>query len=84
MNKPVPKIPGTTSEHHKFVAPKKIDTHEEKIRKGQALNLAANEAVADKDTSTKHIVKLFVKYYDLAEMLQGTSIDEIRGLNDEN
>lgn len=56
-----------------------MDTQETKIRKGQAFNLAVNDAVHNNVAdSPKYIYKRFVYYYTLAEVVQGSDIDMIQ------
>lgn len=54
-------------------------THEEKIRRGQAFNLAVQEAISLKEQDNVYtITKLFVKYYDLADALQKADLEALR------
>jgi len=56
-------------------------TMNEKIATGQAMNLAVADAIAvGKQTNTKYILTRFVAYYDLGVMLQGLSLDDIKGI----
>lgn len=55
------------------------DNQEVKIRKGQALNLAVAQAIHEEKTEdTKYVYSLFVKYYEMAALLQSSSIEDIK------
>lgn len=55
------------------------DTQENKIRKGQAFNLAVNDAVTKgRENDPTYIYKRFVYYYDLAAIVQGSDLDLIQ------
>ncbi|HYN44684.1 MAG TPA: hypothetical protein VER35_01665 [Candidatus Limnocylindrales bacterium] len=48
-------------------------TQEEKIRRGQAINLAINDAVHNsRECDIKYVYKKFIVYQTLIEMLQGS------------
>lgn len=91
MNKPVPKNPSKEPKKTTGFTKKKAvaqvfattTSREEGMRRGQAINLAVAHAISDKNYETKHIVKLFLEYYELADMLQKTSMDDLRGLIDD-
>lgn len=56
-----------------------MDNHEMKIRKGQAFNLAVNDAVSlGKQDDVKYIYSRFVKYFELGDLLQNASIEDIK------
>lgn len=56
-------------------------SQEDKIRRGQAYNLAVSAAIADgKATDKKEIFAYFTFYYDLGKLCQTYSMDEIRDL----
>lgn len=56
-----------------------MDTQETKIRKGQAFNLAVNDAISsESQNDVKYIYKRFLYYYNLAEIVQGSDIDLIQ------
>ena len=47
--------------------------------KGQAMNLAVQQAIhEDKANDTKHIYSLFIKYYEIGQLLQSASIDDLK------
>lgn len=55
------------------------DSTELKIRKGQAFNLAVAAAISkDKAGDTKTIYGYFIYYYELANLLQGATIEDIK------
>lgn len=55
-----------------------IDTQEMKIRKGQALNLAVNDAVANgKQNDGLYIYQQFLYYFELASLLQSSDLELI-------
>lgn len=55
-----------------------MDSHEMKIRKGQAFNLAVHDAVAcDKGQNVKYIYQQFLYYYELAGLVQKCELDII-------
>ena len=50
-----------------------------KIRKGQAFNLAVNDAVANNNQSDpKYIYQQFIYYYTLADVIQSSDLDMIQ------
>jgi len=54
---------------------------EDKIRRGQAYNLAVSAAISEgKATDKKEIFAFFTFYYDLGKLCQTYSMDEIREL----
>lgn len=54
---------------------------EQKIRRGQAYNLAVSAAIADgKATDKKEIFAYFTFYYELGGLTQTYSLDEIKEL----
>lgn len=56
-----------------------MDNHEMKIRKGQAFNLAVNDAVANNNQSDpKYIYQQFIYYYTLADVIQSSDLDMIQ------
>lgn len=60
-----------------------METQETKIRKGQAINLAINDAVHNsRECDIKYIYKKFVVYQNLIEMLQGSDHDLIQDVVD--
>lgn len=60
-----------------------MESQETKIRKGQAFNLAVNDAVANKqECSPKYIYRRFVYYYSLGDALQGSDMDMIQEVID--
>lgn len=55
------------------------DDYNLRAAKGQAFNLACHQAVADgKAENVKHIYSLYVKYYELGQLIQGASLDDIK------
>lgn len=59
------------------------DTQETKIRKGQAYNLAVNDAVHNgRDNDPKYIYKKFIYYYQLASIVQGSDLELIQEVID--
>ena len=47
--------------------------------KGQAMNLAVQQAITEgKADDTRHIYSLYVKYYELGQLLQSASLDDIK------
>lgn len=60
-----------------------MDSQETKIRKGQAYNLAVNDAVnAGQACNPKYIYQKFIYYYQLADIIQGSDIDMIQEVID--
>lgn len=60
-----------------------MDSQETKIRKGQAFNLAVNDAVhngLNKDPG--YIYQMFVYYHTLAEVVQGSDLEMIQEVID--
>lgn len=56
-----------------------MESHELKIRKGQAFNLAVNDAIHNNEhNNAKYIYERFVWYYNLADIVQGSDIDMIQ------
>lgn len=56
---------------------------EMKIRRGQAFNLAVNDAVArGQENNPKYIYKKFIYYYHLADIVQGSDLDLIQKVID--
>lgn len=54
-------------------------SQEEKIRRGQAFNLAVSAAIQDgKPNDKKEIFAYFTFYYELSKLAQTYSIDEIQ------
>jgi len=55
------------------------DQYEEKVRKGQAYNLAVAEAIhKEKTDDTQFIYERFIRYYELGGLLQRHTVDEIK------
>lgn len=50
-----------------------------KIRKGQAFNLAVNDAInSQRANDPKYIYQQFIYYYNLADIVQGSDLDMIQ------
>lgn len=50
-----------------------METTETKIRRGQAFNLAVNDAISKaKQNDPKYIYQQFIYYYNLADIVQGS------------
>jgi hypothetical protein len=59
------------------------ENQESKIRKGQAFNLAVNDAVSNKqENNPKYIYKRFIYYHTLADVVQGSDFDLIQKVID--
>lgn len=55
------------------------DDYNIRAAKGQAFNLAVNQAVAEgKQKDTKYIYSLFIRYYELGQLIQGASLEDIK------
>lgn len=60
-----------------------MDSHEMKIRKGQAFNLAVHDAVAaSKGNDPKYIYQQFLYYYEMAGLVQKCELDVIADVLD--
>ena len=60
-----------------------MESQETKIRKGQAFNLAVNDAVHNGlQNSPKYIYKRFIYYHHLATIVQGSDIGMIQEVID--
>lgn len=56
-----------------------MDSQETKIRKGQAFNLAINDAISkSRQHDPKYIYQQFIYYYNLADIVQGSDLDIIQ------
>lgn len=56
-----------------------MESHEVKIRRGQAFNLAVNDAVSNKkQQNPKYIYQQYLYYYNLADIVQSSDIDMIQ------
>lgn len=56
-----------------------MDSHEMKIKKGQAYNLAVADAIhAEKADDTKYIYRRFIRYFELGALLQDATIEELK------
>lgn len=54
------------------------DSHEEKIRKGQAFNLAAARAIQQGEGGNFQLIcKYFVQYYRFGQYFQAASIKDV-------
>jgi hypothetical protein len=59
------------------------DSQETKIRKGQAFNLAINDAVHNgQSCNPKYIYQKFVYYHALGDAIQGSDLDMIQEVID--
>lgn len=55
-----------------------MESQETKIRKGQAFNLAVNNAIArNQENDAKYIFQQFIYYYELAGVVQSSDLDMI-------
>ena len=55
------------------------DDYNIRAAKGQAYNLAIAQAINEgKTEDTKYIYSLFIKYYELGQLIQKASLDEIK------
>lgn len=63
-----------------------MESQEMKIRKGQAFNLAVNDAInSQRGNDPKYIYQQFIYYYNLADIVQGSDLDMIQSvLNNPN
>lgn len=63
-----------------------MESQETKIRRGQAFNLAVNDAIASGEArNPKYIYQQFIYYYNLADIVQGSDLDMIASvLNNPN
>jgi len=53
--------------------------YDQKARRGQALNLAVADALANKKgDDTNYILSKYVQYHDLSAMVQGLTIEAIK------
>lgn len=58
-------------------------TQEDKIRRGQAYNLAIADAIENgKQDNPKYIYRKFIYYYQLADIVQGSDFDLIQKVID--
>jgi hypothetical protein len=58
---------------------KKVESQEVKIRKGQAFNLAVAQAIHEgKAEDRKYIYQQYLKFYDMASLLQSTDIQDLK------
>lgn len=56
-----------------------VKTQEEKIRIGQAYNLAVADAIHNgKGDDTKYIYQRYIRYYELAKILQDGDIEQVK------
>ena len=56
----------------------KYESQESKIRKGQAFNLAVNDAIASKQQkNAKYVFQQFIYYHHLADLVQSTDLELI-------
>jgi hypothetical protein len=61
-----------------------MNDREAGIRKGQATNLAINDAIAARRADDmNYVLKRYVHYYNLCAMLQGLSIEDVEKLLEE-
>lgn len=59
------------------------DSQEQKIRKGQAFNLAVSDAIQNKqEDNRKYIYKKFIYYHHLADVVQGSDFEMIQKVID--
>lgn len=57
------------------------ETQETKIRRGQAFNLAVNDAITNgKQSDVKYIYQQFIYYHNLADIVQGSDLDMIQSV----
>lgn len=63
-----------------------MESQETKIRRGQAFNLAVNDAISKGESGNpKYIYQQFIYYYNLADIVQGSDLDMIASvLNNPN
>jgi len=63
-----------------------MESQETKIRRGQAFNLAVNDAISKlRQDDPKYIYQQFIYYYNLADIVQGSDLDMIQSvLNNPN
>lgn len=55
-----------------------METQEVKIRRGQAFNLAVNDAISKgKQEDVKYIYQQFIYYHSLADVVQGSDLEMI-------
>lgn len=55
-----------------------MESQESKIRKGQAYNLAVNDAISKgQQNDPKYIYQQFIYYHSLADIVQGSDLDMI-------
>lgn len=60
-----------------------MDSQEMKVRKGQAFNLAVNDAISvSKQDDAKYIYARFIWYYNMANVVQGSDLDMIASVLD--
>ena len=51
----------------------------QRMAKGQALNLAVSDALAsNKGQDTRYILTQYIRYYSLSNLVQSASIEEIK------
>ena len=56
-----------------------METQEMKIRKGQAFNLAVNDAInSGKQGDPRYIYQQYIYYHNLADIVQGSDLDIIQ------
>jgi hypothetical protein len=56
-----------------------MESQETKIRKGQAFNLAVNDAInSGKQSDPRYIYQQFIYYHNLADIVQGSDLDMIQ------
>lgn len=57
------------------------DDYNIRAAKGQAFNLAVHRAISEgKGDDTKYIFSLYLKYYDLGQLVQNSTLDELRAV----
>lgn len=60
-----------------------MDSHESKIRRGQAFNLAVNDAIsAENQNNPKYIFQQYLYYYNLADILQSNDLNMVQEVLD--
>lgn len=56
-----------------------MESQETKIRRGQAFNLAVNDAISTgRQQDVKYIYQQFIYYHSLADIIQGSDLEMIQ------
>ena len=60
-----------------------MESQETKIRRGQAFNLAVNDAISSgKQSDPRYIYQQFIYYHNLADIVQASDLDMISSVLD--